>query len=556
MQAPTAHHRTPRVLELDLTRGMLESPPTSPVAALRAMQTPVLGQVVKALRDAAEDPRVLGMVAHVGVNPPTLAQADELCAAVAEFRASGKPTWCWSEAFGEVGPGNVQYLLASAFEEIWLQPSGDVGLTGVVAEAVFVRDALDKLGVQPQFGQRHEYKSAADLFMQSHMTQAHRDNVDRLTTSASEHLVEQVATARGMTPEAVRDLIDNAPHEAADALRVGLVDRLGYRDELYTHIEERLGAVHYLFAHRYRRRKPARAVKAKLRRDRPVVAIVPARGPIHLGRHRPGPWSSDSIGSDSLGAALRAAGEADDIRAVVLRVDSPGGSYVASDAIRREVLRLRETGRPVVVSMASVAASGGYYIAMPADVVVANPGTITGSIGVLAGKLVTRDAFERIGIRRESVSVGKYAEMHSTLRPFNDDEWSRLETWLDRVYTDFVGKAADDRGLTPEDMDPLARGRVWTGRDAVEHGLADDLGGLEHAIEVASRRAGVARDEADVRVLPRVSFVERLRPAENSDHVGAAATIPGIGDLESRLLTALGLPPFGVLSLPVAWRLR
>ncbi len=549
------------------------------------MQVPVLGQVVRALREGADDPHVAGVVAHVGGGTvPSLAQADELRAAVAVFRASGKPTWCWSETYGEVGPGNVAFLLATAFDEIWLQPSGDVGLTGVVAEALSLREGLDKLGVVPQFGQRHEYKSAADLFMQSHMTEPHRTVLERMTESTTAHVVEEVAAARHLTPVEVRAAIDGAPLAAEVARELRLVDRLGYRDDVYAAIRAEVGGdVSFTFAHRYRRRPSVRQLPARMKRGRPVIAVVTARGPIHLGRSGRSPLAGASIGSDTVGAALRSVADHDDVRAVVLRVDSQGGSYVASDAIRREVGVLRQTGRPVVASMGSVAASGGYYIAMPADVVVANPGTVTGSIGVLAGKLVTRDAVEKLGVRRESVSVGRYAEMLSPLRPFTDEEWARLDDWLDRVYADFVGKAAADRGMGVDDLDEVARGRVWTGRDAAERGLVDELGGLDRAVDVACARAGVARADADVRVLPRPNLLERVRPAENSDHVGAVGTVgtvgtlraagaavgavgaagavgvlggSGAGELEPRLLTMLGLAPYGVLSLPVRYRFR
>ncbi|MGH3506079.1 MAG: S49 family peptidase, partial [Nocardioidaceae bacterium] len=453
--------RTPRVLELDLTQGLLEAPPTSPVAALRTMQVPSLRQVVRALREAADDPRVVGLVGHVGAKPPTAAQADEVRAAVADFRAAGKPTWCWTEAFGELGPGNVGYLVATAFDEIWLQPTGDVGLTGVVAQAVFVRGALDKLDVRPELGQRREFKTAADTFMQTGMTEAHREMAERLASSLTEHVVDAVARGRGLTPQEVRELVDEAPLDADTARDRRLVDRVGYRDEVYAAIEDRLGEVTYTFAHRYHR-KDLPAIRRRVQRSRPVIAVVQASGPIHIGRSGRSPWAGSSTGSDSLGAALRAVARDDDVHAVVLRVDSPGGSYAASDAIRREVIRLRETGRTVVASMASVAASGGYFVAMPADVVVASPGTITGSIGVLAGKMVTHGALERIGVHRESVSVGRYAEMLSSQRPFTDDEWQRLDSWLDRVYDDFVSKAAADRGMAVEALEHQARGRVWT----------------------------------------------------------------------------------------------
>ena len=291
-------------------------------------------------------------------------------------------------------------------------------------------------------------------------------------------------------------------------------------------------------------------------RGRPVVALVRASGPIHLGRAASFPWGGPNVGSDTLGATLRAAGRDPSVRAVVLRVDSPGGSYVASDAIRREVLALRGSGRPVIASMATVAASGGYYIAMPCDVVVAGATTITGSIGVLAGKQVVKDALGRAGLRVDSESVGAHAEMFSAQRPFTDEEWERLEAWLDQVYADFTDKAATDRRMPVEQLRDVARGRVWTGADALAHGLVDRIGGLEDAVGIACERAGLRRDDVNVRALPHVGVVRRLRPPESSERPAAAHAGPGGQSLLAGALASLGLPPVaGVLTLPVSWEL-
>ena len=292
-----------------------------------------------------------------------------------------------------------------------------------------------------------------------------------------------------------------------------------------------------------------------LRHHRPVVAVVHATGPIHLGRSGGGnPLAGPSIGADTLGAALRTATADDAVKAVVLRVDSPGGSYVASDAIRREVQAVRRSGRPVVASMASVAASGGYYIAMPADRVLANPGTLTGSIGVLAGKAVIHQALERLGVRRETVTSGTNADMFSTDRPFRPEEWQRLETWLDRVYADFTAKAAEDRRMPVERLRELAKGRVWTGADACDHGLVDRLGGLADAVDVACEQAGVARSDVEVRTVPSPNPVQRLIPPPNSDHATGVYLAEGLHPLGS-LLEVLGLPAYGVLMMPTTWRL-
>jgi protease-4 len=548
----------PLLLELDLSRGIVEAPPASPLRAVGARAAPTLQALVDSLRRAERDRHVAGVVAHIGQRPLTLAQSSELRDAVGRFRRSRKVAVAWTETFGELGVANVGYHLASAFEEIWLQPSGDVGLTGVVARAVFVREALDRLGIDPQLGQRHEYKTAADTFLRSGMSEAGREMARRLAESATETIVADVGAGRDLGAAVVREIVDRAPLTAAEALAAGLVDRLGYRDEVYASLRSRLGEVRLLYVERYGRRRERRGAvrRAVTDRHRPVVALVRAFGPIHLGRATSAPWAGPNVGSDTLGATLRAAGRDPSVRAVVLRVDSPGGSYVASDAIRREVLALRGTGRPVVASLATVAASGGYYIAMPCDAVVAGAATITGSIGVLAGKQVIRDALGRAGVRVETESVGAHAEMFSTQRPFTDDEWQRLEAWLDAVYADFTDKAASDRGMPVERLRDVARGRVWTGADALANGLVDRLGGLEEAVGVACERAGLRRDGVDVRVVPHVGLVRRLRPPESSERPAAVHVEADGQSLLAAALAALGLPPaVGVLSLPVMWEL-
>jgi protease IV len=552
---------TPRVLlELDLSRGLREAPPASPIGALRAVHVPTLRGVVEALWRAARDERVVGLVAHLGAKQPTLAQSGELRSAVAAFRAAGRPAVCWAETFGELVPGNVGYHVAASFDEIWLQPSGDVGLVGFTAESFFLRDAFDRLGVQTQLAQRYEYKTAADTFLRSSMTEANREMVTRLVESSTETLVRDVAAGRGLSEGEVRSLVAVAPVSPQEALDRGLVDRLGYRDEVYQDLRGRLGDVELKYVERYGKGTLSQAGAAVARHGKPVVALVQATGPIHLGRSSSTPLWGRSIGSDTLTAALRSAGSDDSVKAVVLRIDSPGGSYVASDTIRRAVIALRGTGKPVIASMANVAASGGYFIAMPADRVLASAGTITGSIGVLAGKQVIRQTLERIGIHRETVSAGRYADMYSSDRPFDEEEWARLEGWLDRVYGDFTGKAAHDRGMPLEDLRAVARGRVWTGADAVQRGLVDELGGLERAVQLAATRAGIAREEVDLQVMPKPKLLQRFLPADNSDSPTAAATLGLSGLLEGpgmpafeRMLANSGIAPNGVLSLPTGW---
>lgn len=542
------------VLELDLTRGLTEPPPTTPLAMIRARRVPSLRQLVTALRRARDDRRIAGLVAHLGGPALSLAQTQELRDAVNAFRGDGRRVIAWTESFGETASGTVPYYLASVFDEIWLQPSGDFGVTGVSVEAMFVRDALDKLGVDPQLAKRKEYKTAADMFVERGFTGPGREMSERLAASAYEQIVDGIAAARDLPSERVRELVDSAPLSAQQALEAGLVDRLGYRADVYDELRSRSGDFDAKLVERYSPRRGMSDLTPQ--RTKPAVAVIQISGGISLGRNggnSPGP-GGNGVGSDSVGAALRAAREDDQVRAVVLRVDSPGGSYAASDAIRDEVLRVRGTGRPVIASMGGVAASGGYYVSMPADVIVAQPGTITGSIGVLAGKSVLRETFGKIGIAREAVAEGRNARMYSTQDGFTDEQWARLDEILDRIYADFVGKAAQDRSMPFDELEKIARGRVWTGADARAHGLVDELGGLDRAIDLACDKAGLTRDDAALKALPHRTILDRIKPPETTDDVAATLAIPTtIDGIATTVYTALGLRPLGALTLPYTY---
>jgi protease-4 len=537
------------LLELDLATGVLESTPADPLAAWRARGTPILPDLVRRLGEAAKRDEVAGLIAHIGGHGLEPAQAEELGAAVEAFGAAGKPTVCWAETFGETGNGTVDYHLAAHFDEIWLQPSGGLALVGFAAQGTFVRGALDRLGVEPQVHRRHEYKSAPDLVLRESMSDEQRETLQRLTDGLTDSVTRTIARRRSLPADDVRHVIADAPLTPAQSAERGLVDHVGYRDEAYAAIEGRVDdAVVRRFVHRWtpsRRAEIERHLRhdlaRRLGRARPsTIAVVPVVGGIMLGRTGHSPVSGRTAGSDTICAALRAAREDDDIAAVVLRVVSPGGSYTASDAIHREVARLRDAGRPVVASMGGVAASGGYFVAMGADEIVALPSTITGSIGVFAGKMVVRAAQEKIGIGREIVATGEQAAMWSPTRPFTDDELRRLDRWLDDVYADFTQKAAAGRGMAREELEPLARGRVWTGTDARERGLVDRLGGIDAALEAAAARARIDLADARVTRYPAVSPLARLKPPLNSDAPNAAAAVSALPGEE--LLTGLASP--------------
>lgn len=494
--------RLPRdiVLEVNLEQALLETIPADPFAELMMKDRPTLHDVVDALDRAAGDDRVKGIVAHLGAAPMGLAQAQELRDAVSRFRDSGRFAVAWSETFGEFGPGNTAYYLATAFDEIWLQPSGDVGLVGFSFSTPFLRGTLEKLGLEPRMDHRYEYKNAMNVLTETEFTPDHREATEAILESVFGQLVSGVAERRGLSETEVVALIDRGPFLGREALEAGLVDHLGYRDEVLDRAEERAGD----------RAERVRLARYLSQAGRPnqrgqQVALVYGIGAVTRGKSEFDPFSGDAtMGSDTVAGAIRAAIDDEDVRAIILRVDSPGGSYVASDTIWRETVRAREAGKPVVVSMGNVAASGGYFVAMAADRIVAQPSTVTGSIGVLGGKLLTDGFWEKLGISWDEVASSRHARLWDGTSDFSESEWERFQAFLDRIYQDFTTKAADGRGMDWEDLHAIAKGRVWTGEDALELGLVDAVGGLETAIRLAKEAAGIPEEETiHLRVFPK-----------------------------------------------------
>jgi protease IV len=555
----------PLILELDLTDGVPEGPVTDPLTAILSRRKIRLPDIVEGLRRARRDDRVRALVVKVGGSRIGLARLQEIREAVAGFRESGKLSVAWAETFGEFTHGNLPYYLATAFDRIYLQPSGTLGLTGIAVEQLFLHDALAKIGVGFQSAKRHEYKTAADNLTERGFTGPAREAAERLAVSVVEQISAAIAERRGKSLEDARAVLDRGPFLAADALAEGLVDALGYRDEVYADVRVQAGKDAILqYVGRYQRAHilVQRARRLPNPRER-CVAVIYASGPIRQGRSSRGPVGSGAMGSDTVAAALRSATSDARVRAVLLRVDSPGGSAVASDVIWREVVRTRAAGKPVVVSMSDVAASGGYYISMAADVIVAQPGTLTGSIGVITGKPVFEEALGRAGITTDSVAEGARATMFAPTHPFTQDEWDRINAWLDVVYRDFIEKVAVGRRMPVERVHELARGRVWTGADAAGNGLVDELGGLQTAAEIARRRAGLPAS-APVRTFPRLAPLDQLRPPESSEARPAAAGTLDFGLFDGysgysgwgpawRLAAWAGLPPYGPLMLPGTW---
>ncbi|MGA5464249.1 signal peptide peptidase SppA [Mycobacterium sp. NPDC050041] len=549
------HHGVPDgcILELDLQSVPKESNGFDPLAMISSGgRPPVLRQVVAAVHRAAEDDRVAGLIARVQFPVWAAGPVQELREAISAF-SDVKPTLAWAEAY----PATLSYYLASAFREVWMQPSGTVGLVGFATNAMFLRDALDKAGIEAQFIALGEYKSAANVFTEDRYTDAHREADSRLIESLKSQVWGAIAESRHIDRAGIDALADKAPLLRDAAVTAGLVDRIGFRDEAYARIAELSGAQNIspesgdpdgpdapprLFLSRYARATvPRPAPSLPGRKGKPTIAVVTLDGPIVSGRGGPGllPLGNSSAGGDTIAAALREAAADDSVSAIVLRVDSPGGSVTASETIWREVVRVRRNGTPVVASMGAVAASGGYYVSMDADAIVANPGTITGSIGVITGKLVARELKDRLGVGSDSVRTNANADAWSPNAPFTDEQHAQVVAEADMSYTDFVERVAAGRKLSEEAVEAVARGRVWTGADAKEHGLVDELGGLRTAINRAKVLAGLDAD-ADVRLVgyPGSSLMDMLRPRQSSQP--AAASLPdALGALVSRSVVGM-----------------
>ncbi|MBS4728818.1 signal peptide peptidase SppA [Mycobacterium sp. SM1] len=555
------HHGVPTgcVLELDLRSAPPETAGFDPLAIITGSGRPlVLRDVVAAIHRAADDRRVAGLIARVQLTAEPVGPIQELRDAITAFTAA-KPSLAWAETY----PGTLSYYLASAFGEIWMQPSGTVGLVGFATHAVFLRHALRKVGIEAQLVMRGEYKSAANRYTQDRYTDAHREADTRLLESLHAQVWQAVSESRKIAPDVIDRLADRAPLLRDEAVASGLVDRIGFRDQAYARIAELVGAEgispdtgdadtdrnapprRYLA--RYARASGPRSTlplpplpRVPGRKPKPKIAVVTVAGLIVNGRGGPTmvPFGPSVAGGDTIAAALRDAAADDSVSAIVLRVDSRGGTLTASETIWRAVAKARERGKPVVASLGAVAASGGYYIAMGANAIVANPGTITGSIGALAGKFVARELKDRLGIGFDGVRTNANADAWSINAPFTPEQQARVEAEIDLCYRDFVQRVAEGRHLSTEAVEAVARGRIWTGVDAFERGLVDELGGLRAAVRRAKILAGLDED-TEVRLVsyPSASLRELIRQRPSSQP--GAVSLPGVAGVLGRAVAGI-----------------
>ena len=513
------------VLALDLRDTLADSSNGQP--GLLVPQPVTVMDLVMALDAARRDARVKGVTVRLGDGAISLAQAEEIGPALAALRKSGKFVLVHASGFNGAGLGD--YVTAANADAIWMPPKSHFAPSGTGLGEIFLRGLFDKLQAEPQIAKRAEYKSAADMYMEKAMTAPDREQLTRVAQSTYNSGVAAIAAARHLDPAAVRAALDASPQLSEDALAAHLIDHIGYDDDLAAQALAKAGA-------------GAKAVKIRdyVRSREPSlnapIAVVEASGEIRDGTAGNSLLGgNEGIASDDLSKAISEATKDKSIKAIVLRVDSPGGSVSASDQILHAVKKAQAAGKKVVVSMGSVAASGGYYISLSADKIVAQPATLTGSIGVLTGKVSVNKTLGLAGVTAEQVSAGKNTLMDSPLQPYTPDQWAAVNHEADVIYDDFTAKVAAGRKLPLAQVRDVARGRVWTGADAKTHGLVDQLGGFWTAAALAARLSGVDPDNTNFRIYPRQTGLLGGFRAALGGMEGALGTL-------SQIRALLGLP--------------
>lgn len=510
------------VLVLKVSGPLPDYVPDDPIRRIFGGQSQSLSSLLAQFRKAKVDKRITAVLLEIDMPDSGWAKAEEIRSTIADFRTSGKPVY----AYMETGL-NKDYYIASACDKIYLPPPGELFTIGLAADVMFFRGSLDKLGIYPEIYQIGKYKTIGDMFTQKDMSEAHREFMNLLLDDLYGRFVEGLAKSRNKTPEEIKGLIDNAPYSAEQAKDAGLIDGVAYREELEKELKKRLGykdddELHIARAGDYRQISQESLGLNKGEK----IAIVFAAGDIVSGRSEFGGDGQQTIGSDSLVKTLQEVRDDKTIKAIVLRIDSPGGSGLASDIIWN-TLESVKAKKPLVVSMSDVAASGGYYIACNANKIVAEPSTITGSIGVVAGKPVVKGLYDWLGITNEYIMRGQNSGMFRETEKFSDSERKKFEELInDAYYKQFLPKVAKGRGKSNEEIDQVGQGRVWTGQQGKERGLVDEFGGLDKAIEIAKQLANIPADKSVQRVVlpkPPGFFEELMNSGDDGEAEARAA---------------------------------
>ena len=503
------------VLVIDATGQIEEQHSPDLFSAFGGFTTPVLHDYVDAIDAAAKDSHIAGLVVRIAPLETGWGKLEEIRSHLLAFRKSGKPSICY---LGYDGIGNPEYYLATACQQIWLVPTAPVSIRGMMAEALFFRGTLDKLKIVPEFYHIAEYKTAGNTFTEKQFTPAHKEEVEGLLHSIYDLYLNDASKARGMDRAQFEALLNRGPFSSSDAVTNKIVDRLGYWDQLQDYFKGRAQGWNPVSLNRYR---------SSISNEGNVnIAVVHASGLIVSGDSGSTSGGGSVMGGDSVAADLRTARKDHSIKAIVLRVDSGGGSVVGSEVIRREV-ELANQVKPVVVSMSDVAASGGYWIAAPARKIVADPGTITGSIGVLIGKFNVSGLYALLGMSTDSVATSDNATMFSAQQNFTLAQRAYIQKSLNDTYADFTKGVAQGRKMTVEAVDKIGKGRVWSGVQAKEIGLVDELGGLDRAIEIAKQLSNIPAGESVhiVRYPEEKSFFEQFLQRQKDNNMSESQSL-------------------------------
>ncbi|EGC36190.1 hypothetical protein DICPUDRAFT_78124 [Dictyostelium purpureum] len=529
------------ILEIDFTQNIDTSDVgMNPIEKIFEPNTITFKDILESLEKASTDKKIIGLIVKLGgENQLSLSNIQEFRNAVQAFKKSGKRAVVFTDSFTEVGSGIARYYLASAFTDVYMSPAGTVNLINSQYDFAFVKGTLEKLGVVPDALTRKEYKSALNSLINEKLTEAEKESMNAIFKSLYDQIILDISKDRGLTVDQVNGLFETGPFSADKALVNKLIDATLYSDEVYTTTYEKLNIAkenaNLLFAHKYNQKSP----RLYSKKNKNLIALINCEGTIHQGAGKTKFNGGPSIGSDSLVLAIRSAVQDKDVKAIILRVNSGGGSYIASDLVHHEIEAAKKAGKKIVVSMGTYCASGGYFIACNADKIIALGATLTGSIGVLTAKFNLQPMWKKIGVTFDDLRLNPdgtkdNATYFSSLHNYNEKQLSDVNNYLDFIYEDFTSKVSKGRRLTRDQVEEIARGRVWTGSQALDNGLVDKIGGIKEAIEAAKELCSMPSTSTPyVVTYPKENIVQALLSQPNSSR-----------DLEKR-----GLPVQSSISL-------
>lgn len=519
---------------------------TQILSLIRGEQAPLtLEDIVDSIDRAAKDNRVKALAFKVNGGGYNLTQLQSIRDAVLRFKTTGKKSVIFSESYGEGGYGLGIYYLATAFDEIWMQPVGNVAIGGINMQVPFFKDVMNKYGVEAQFFQRKEYKNAMEHMTANQMSAASRESMDSLLGDLAGQLVGPIKLSRKQVTNSFEGLLNQGYLTDKVALKSGLIDKLDYEDNMTNAIQKKFEGVKFVSVERYNAIIKRKAFeKSVISKNKNVtIAVIPIKGMIISGSPKSSPFGGNNqfAGADDIVEAIENAANDKNVRAIILRVNSPGGSPTASETIHRAVTWAKTTKKKrIIVSMGSMAASGGYWVSTPADKIYAMDSTLTGSIGVVGGKVNIQGVWDKLGVKWETIQYGDNSGMMSMNTPFSESEQKQFELSLDNIYDYFIARVADGRKLTPAQVEKIAKGRAYTGRQALALGLVDEIGGMDKVLDDVAKANGLtSRDDLNVLYLPMLTDPMQLILMMLSERVGITPIIEKISSTLAPFL-ALG----------------